>query len=179
MLDMTVQTDTRLMRIGEVSRLSGLPVRRVHYYEDRGLLQPAARTGAGYRLYGEEELARLKFVERAKLLGLTLEQIRELVSLASGCNKGEIVPELKDLLADKLDETERRMRELAAFRENLLYYQSQLAATEPKELCGDGASFCGCLDGVDPVNDTRNDTGSGDENFTPVQSRGGKHGDSH
>jgi DNA-binding transcriptional MerR regulator len=171
------------MRIGELSQLSGLPVRRIHYYEDRGLLQPAARTEAGYRLYGEEELARLKFVERAKLLGLTLEQIRELVSLASDCNKGEIVPDLKDLLADKLDETERRMHELAAFKENLLYYQSQLTDTEPEELCGDRASFCGCLDSVDPVNntrnDTRNDTESGNERLTPVQSRGGEHGDSH
>lgn len=138
----------KLMQIGEVSRLSGLPVRTVHYYEDRGLLEPDSRTGAGYRLYGQEELARLRFISRAKLLGLTLEETRKLVSLAAGCNRGEIVPDLEETLREKLRETERKMEELAAFKENLLYYQRRLTETEPEELCGEEASFCGCVDAV-------------------------------
>lgn len=138
----------KLMQIGEVSRLSGLPVRTVHYYEDRGLLEPASRTEAGYRLYGQEELARLRFITRAKLLGLTLEETRKMVGLAAGCNRGEIVPDLEETLQEKLRETERRMEELAAFKENLLYYQRRLTETEPEELCGEEASFCGCVDAV-------------------------------
>ena len=138
----------RLMRIGEVARLSGLPVRTVHYYEDRGLLEPASRTEAGYRLYGDEELAQLRFVDRAKLLGLTLEEIRPLVGLAAGCNNGEVVPVLERLLEEKLVETERRMAELAAFKENLLYYQRRITGSTPEELCGEKTSFCGCVDRV-------------------------------
>lgn len=138
----------KLMQIGEVSRLSGLPVRTVHYYEDRGLLEPASRTEAGYRLYGREELARLRFISRAKLLGLTLEETRKLVSLAAGCNRGEIVTDLEETVREKLLETERKMEELAAFKENLLYYQRRLTETGPEELCGEEASFCGCVDAV-------------------------------
>jgi MerR family copper efflux transcriptional regulator len=145
---MLERTQMKLMQIGEVSRLSGLPVRTVHYYEERGLLEPAARTEAGYRLYGQEELARLRFINRAKLLGLTLEETRKLVSLAAGCNRGEIVSDLEDILEDKLQETERRMSALAAFKENLLYYQKRLSETEPEELCGEETSFCGCVDAV-------------------------------
>ncbi|WP_053057853.1 MerR family transcriptional regulator [Rubrobacter aplysinae] len=138
----------KLMQIGEVSRLSGLPVRTVHYYEDRGLLEPASHTEAGYRLYGREELAQLRFISRAKLLGLTLEETRKLVALAEGCNRGEIVPDLEETLREKLRETERKMEELSAFKENLLYYERQLSETGPAELCGEEASFCGCVDAV-------------------------------
>lgn len=138
----------QLMKIGEAARLSGVAVRTVHYYEGRGLLEPAARTDAGYRLYGQEEVAQLRFIQRAKLLGLTLEEIRGLVSAAAGCNRGEIIPHLQKLLQEKVEETERRMEELGAFRENLLYYQRRISGTDPERSCGAEASFCGCLESV-------------------------------
>lgn len=137
-----------LIKVGEVARLTGLPVRTIHYYEQRGLLEPAARSEAGYRLYGVEEVARLKFINRAKLLGLTLEEIRELVSLAAECNRGEIMPRLEEILEEKLDETERKMAELSAFKENLLYYRYRLSENEPTESCSVEASFCGCIETV-------------------------------
>ncbi len=90
----TKRAGERLLTVGEVARLTGLSVKALHHYEEKGLVPPAERTEAGYRLYGEEEVARLEFVKRAKLLGLTLEEVRELVSLAAGCNKGELVPTL-------------------------------------------------------------------------------------
>ncbi len=55
--------------MGEAARLTGLSAKTLHHYEEQGLAEPAGRTGTGYRLYGEEEMARLMFVERAKLLG--------------------------------------------------------------------------------------------------------------
>jgi MerR family copper efflux transcriptional regulator len=139
------------LTIGEVAALTGLPVKRIHYYERRGLLEPPPRNEAGYRLYGAEEVARLEFVMRAKLLGLTLEEIRELVSLAVGCNEGEIVPRLEELLDAKLEETERKIAELSAFRENLIYYRrraEELREGIPVESTCEEASFCGCLDVV-------------------------------
>ena len=140
--------EERLLKVGEVARLTGLSVKTLHHYEEQGLAKPAGRTEAGYRLYGEEEVARLKFIKRAKLLGLTLEEIKELVSLAAECNEGEIIPSLRDILEVQLQNTERRMKELATFRENLLYYKRRLFEDEPGQACKAHTSFCGCLEAV-------------------------------
>ncbi len=143
--------DAQMLKIGELARLTGLPVKRIHYYERRGLLEPASRSEAGYRLYGLEEAARVEFIKRAKLLGLTLEEIRELVELAARCNEGEILPHLGAVLDDKLRATERKMVELAAFRDNLLFYReraAELGASAPVERTCEDVSFCGCLEAV-------------------------------
>lgn len=140
------RVEERLLKVGEVARLTGLSVKTLHHYEKQGLAKPAGRTETGYRLYGEEEMARLKFIKRAKLLRLTLEEIRELVSLAAGCNEGEIVPSLKDILEIQLDKTERSMKELATFREGLLYYKRRLFEDDPGRACKAQTSFCGCLE---------------------------------
>src|SRR5215204_2215861 len=97
------------------------------------------------------EVARLRFIQRAKLLGLTLEEIRELVGLAARCNEGEIDPRLEEVLAAKLQETERKIEELSAFRKNLLYYRRRaedLRDAMPVESTCEDVSFCGCLDAV-------------------------------
>jgi DNA-binding transcriptional MerR regulator len=104
--------EDRQLKIGELARQTGLSIKAIRYYEQRGLLEQPPRTEAGYRLYGPEEVARLQFVQRAKLLGLTLEEIRELVELAARCNEGEIVPHLEEVLRAKLEETERKIAEL-------------------------------------------------------------------
>ena len=126
-----------------------MPEKRIRYYEERGLLEPAARTASGYRVYGEEEAARLRFIQRAKLLGLSLEEVRELVTLAERCNKGEIVPRLGEILEAKLEDVERKMRELAAFRDNLLYYREQVSGSLPVDQDSlENSSFRGCLEAV-------------------------------
>jgi len=142
---------TQAFKIGEIARLSGLSVKTVRYYERRGLLEQPSRTEGGYRLYGQEEVARIRFIQRAKLLGLTLEEIRELVELAARCNEGEIVPRLEEVLEAKLEETERKMAELAALRQNLLYYRERAEALKdcvPTNRYCEDVSFCGCLEAV-------------------------------
>jgi hypothetical protein len=84
-------------------------------------------------------------------LGLTLEEIAELVNLAAECNRGEILPRLEEVLEEKLRVTERKIAELSAFKESLRYYRERAA-----ELSGDvlidqtceDVSFCGCLEAV-------------------------------
>jgi DNA-binding transcriptional MerR regulator len=147
---MEIAKDRRL-KIGELARQTGLSIKTIRYYEHRGLLEKPPRTEGGYRLYGPEEIARLRFVQRAKLLGLTLEEIRELVGLAARCNEGEIVPRLEEVLETKLEETERKMAELAAFRQNLLYYRERaedLKDCMPTDRYCEDVSFCGCLEAV-------------------------------
>jgi MerR family transcriptional regulator, mercuric resistance operon regulatory protein len=114
---MEIAEDRRL-KIGELARQTGLSIKTIRYYESRGLLEQPPRTQGGHRLYGPEEVARVRFIQRAKLLGLTLEEIRELVGLAVRCNEGEILPRLDEVLEAKLKETERKMVELSAFRQN-------------------------------------------------------------
>jgi hypothetical protein len=84
--------------------------------------------------------------------GLTLEEIRELVELAARCNEGELVPRLEEVLEAKLEETERKMAELTAFRQNLLYYRERASALSggvlPTERYCEDVSFCGCLEAV-------------------------------
>jgi len=67
------------LRIGELAARAGTSADTVRYYEKLGLLGAADRSDGGYRLYGLAELGRLQFIRRAKLLGLTLEEIRSLL----------------------------------------------------------------------------------------------------
>jgi DNA-binding transcriptional MerR regulator len=85
------------------------------------------------------------------MLGLTLEEIRELVALAARCNEGEIVPRLKEVLEAQLEKTERKMAELAAFQKNLLYYRERaqdLRDCVPTDRYCEDVSFCRCLEAV-------------------------------
>ena len=148
---MDLASDRRL-KIGDLARITGLSIKTIRYYEKRRLLEQPPRTEGGYRVYGPEEVARLRFVQRAKLLGLTLEEIRELVTLAARCNEGEIVPRLEEVLDAKLEETGLKMAELAAFRQNLLYYRTRASALSesvlPTDRYCEDVSFCGCLDAM-------------------------------
>ena len=66
--------------IGELSALSGVPVRRIRFYSDEGLLPPAARTAAAYRVYTGTDLARLDLICALRDAGLSLETIRKVLS---------------------------------------------------------------------------------------------------
>lgn len=66
----------KLLSVSQLARRTGVTVRTLHHYEACGLLRPAARSAAGYRLYGEAELRRLQHIVSLKALGLTLDTIR-------------------------------------------------------------------------------------------------------
>ena len=68
-----------ILQIGEIAKRAGVSVRTVRYYEERGLLPPAARTSGGVRLYGEAEVARLCVIRRLRTLGLSLDEIEGLL----------------------------------------------------------------------------------------------------
>lgn len=148
-----------VLKIGEVARLAGIPAKTLRYYEEVGLISPAGRTASGYRLYSWRELEQIEFVRRAKLMGLSLEQIRELVEAAEDGIPGAVLRNLEELLEIKLEETERQMEELRVFRESLLEYREQTAGAQDGDLCHCGErgenEFCGCVtaatEGVTPA----------------------------
>ncbi|MEX1169913.1 MAG: MerR family transcriptional regulator [Chloroflexota bacterium] len=77
---MTHTTETRLLRINEVAAEAGLTTRAIRYYEEIGLLEPAARSGGDYRLYDQSDLERLLFIRSLRDdAGFSLAQIRQLL----------------------------------------------------------------------------------------------------
>ncbi len=74
-----MNTAKRLYRTREFAELAGVTVRTLHYYDRLGLLKPSGRTDAGYRFYGEEELARLQQIVTLKFIGLPLAHIKDLL----------------------------------------------------------------------------------------------------
>jgi Cu(I)-responsive transcriptional regulator len=70
------------MKIGEIAAATATKVETVRFYEKAGLLPPPARTAGNYRSYGTSHLQRLSFIRRARQLGISLDDVRELLALA-------------------------------------------------------------------------------------------------
>jgi DNA-binding transcriptional MerR regulator len=105
------------LKIGQLAEASGLTVKTIRYYELHGLLDRPRRTPSGYRLYGQEDVERLEFIKKAKRLGLSLEEVREIFVLH---RRGEApCIHVLGLLDQKLEYLDRLVRELLAFREDL------------------------------------------------------------
>ena len=100
----------RLMNIGNASRESGVSVKMVRHYESIGILPKAARTEGNYRLYGPNELHTLRFIKRARDLGFSMEDIRELVGLWQ--NKSRRSASVKKIVGTHVDGLKRKIAEL-------------------------------------------------------------------
>lgn len=126
-----------------------MPAKTLRYYEDLGLISPSRQEGSGYRVFGWRELEQVEFVRRAKLMGLSLEQIRTLVEVAEEGAQSGVLHRLEVMLDEKLEETERNLEELRAFRESLLEYRNRVSAVEEEKLCRCAerreSEFCGCV----------------------------------
>lgn len=105
------------MKIGEIARRVGIPIDTVRYYERGGLLPPPARRASGYRDYDDGDIPRLRFILRAKALGFTLVEIRELLDLSD--EHAGNVGDLKLAVQAKLADIESRMAQLAKIHDAL------------------------------------------------------------
>lgn len=123
------------LTIGEAARRSGVPVRSIRFYEADGLLPPARRTEAGYRLYGRNDVRRLRLIRRARLLGVPLPRVKELVTRAFASECATYADDLLDFVASQRAEIMRRITELEALRDGL----DQLAC-HVHEACGRAAA---------------------------------------
>jgi DNA-binding transcriptional MerR regulator len=130
-----------LLTVADVGRRTGLSRKALRLYEELGLVEPAGRTDAGYRLYDDESLRRIELVNRAKVLGLTLHEAGEFLHVAEGCC-GDNHPELATLVESKLSETSRRIEELRTLRETLQSVLDRLASTQGQHRCEE--TLCTC-----------------------------------
>ena len=105
------------MNIGEAARASGVSAKMIRYYEETGLIPAAARTDSGYRAYTPADVHRLQFVRRARDLGLTLDQVRELLRLAD--ERGRSCDAVDRVAREHLGEVERKIADLEALRREL------------------------------------------------------------
>ena len=107
----------RLLTIGELATRAGLTPDTLRYYERLGLLPSVPRTGSGYRLYHPTTAERLAFIGKAKALGLTLDEVREVLRVAAaGTPPCEHV---RAALSRRLREVGARIAELEALRSTL------------------------------------------------------------
>jgi DNA-binding transcriptional MerR regulator len=116
------------MSIREVCARSGLSARTVRYYEELGLLPGVRRRSAGRRVYGADELERLRFITRLKALGLSLEEIGDLNAVyAIGGSTKAMLRRLDELLARRLEELDARIGELGSLRDQIRKYRDHVA----------------------------------------------------
>ncbi len=128
--------------IGEMAERSGFSASALRYYEGIGLVEPATRTDAGYRIYDDHTLARLAFIARAKQLGCSLEEITDLVTIWDGDRCGPVQRRFHELITNKLRAAGRQVVELSAFATQLQTAAEQLSGEPVDGPCGDG---CACV----------------------------------
>ena len=122
-------------RISQLAEHCGVPATTLRFYEDAGLL-PAERTPSGYRVYGEDAVERLGFISSAKLLGLALEEIRELLDVREEGVCAALRTRMVPLVAGRIAETAGRIVELSAFSAHLAAVHADLSGPAPEGGCG-------------------------------------------
>ncbi len=112
------------MNIGNVSALSGLPVKTIRYYEDIGLVSPL-RDSNGYRAFRDKELHKLAFLGRARSLGFTIEDCRALIALYDDETRASA--DVKRIANEHLEQIETKIAGLEAMRDTLSHLIDECA----------------------------------------------------
>lgn len=104
------------MNIGDAALRSGLPAKTIRYYEEIGLLRPG-RSENGYRDYGDADIHKLRFLQRSRGLGFSVEECRQLLALYE--DRGRASADVRQIAGAKLSEIDRKIRELTQLRQTL------------------------------------------------------------
>jgi Cu(I)-responsive transcriptional regulator len=105
------------MNIGQAAANGGVSAKMIRHYESIGLINPARRTDAGYRVYGEKDVHTLRFIRQARSLGFSITQIRELLSLWQ--NQRRSSNKVKELALNHIHDMEERISELQQLKQVL------------------------------------------------------------
>ncbi|MEX6506338.1 Cu(I)-responsive transcriptional regulator [Jiella sp. M17.18] len=110
------------MNIGEASRLSGLPPKTIRYYEEVGLVKPA-RANNGYRNYRERDVHMLRFLQRSRSLGFSIDEARRLLALYENANRKS--EDVKQVASRRMAEIDRKIAELESLKRALVELTEQ------------------------------------------------------
>lgn len=105
------------MNIGTVAKTTGIEAKTIRYYESVGLLAAPPRSQANYRIYGERDVATLRFIQRARHLGFSVKEVGDLVALWRDRQRASA--DVRALASAHLDKIERKLAELEAMRATL------------------------------------------------------------
>ena len=126
-----VMSVTREMTIGQAAKSSAVSAKMIRHYESIGLLPKAQRTGSGYRLYDENDVHTLRFIQRARSLGFPLETIRALLALWR--NRRRSSAQVKELALHHVEDLERKIAEMQAMARTLRHLAQHCHGDERPE----------------------------------------------
>ncbi len=130
------------LRIGQVAQRAAVGVETLRFYETRGLVRPAGRTGAGYRYYDATIFERLEFIRKSQAVGFSLDEIARIIDEAGRGKKP--CKEVRRLVAERLEALDRKLTELKRYRREL---RRTLDAWEQE---GErGGEICGLIESLD------------------------------
>lgn len=134
------------MTVGTAAKAAGVSAKAVRIWEAKGLLPPAERTEAGYRLFTDHDLGVLRFIRQAKTLGLTLAEIRDILDLqrdgAAPCTR------VTELLDTRIAEIDRTLADLRALRRSLATARSSARESQRR---GEAAVVCRIIETTRPT----------------------------
>jgi DNA-binding transcriptional MerR regulator len=130
------------VRISQLADSAGVPTSTVRYYERVGLMTVPARTASGYRDYADDAAARLRFITRARRMGLSCDQITALIPVWAGTNCGAAKEWVGRLVDDKQAEIAERIAELQQFSAQLDAVRAALADEPPLAACRNDLTCC-------------------------------------
>jgi DNA-binding transcriptional MerR regulator len=135
----TAARATAELTVGQLAQLADMSPDGVRFYERRGLLAPARRTSAGYRLFDPSAIDRLDFIRKAQALGLSLDQVGEVLRAATG--GAAPCEHVRAALETHLRKVDARLRDLRALRATLAD-----ALRHSTEVSKQGSCICGIIE---------------------------------
>ena len=138
--------------IGELSDRVEVSAHTIRYYERLRLLEPSKRTGSGYRIYGREDEERLRFIQKAKRFGLSLDEIKQLITIRT---KGTPpCASLKTMVKQHLDDLDCQIAEAISLRQELASRYEEIDKSLPdeytpatEEICQ--GKICGLIESIE------------------------------
>jgi DNA-binding transcriptional MerR regulator len=110
---------SRTYRIGEIAQQTGVSVETLRFYEKRRLLSAPPRTQGGFRLYTDDAVQQVRFIKQAQSLGLTLDDVQQLLTGRQRRPQVASCRRVRDLLTRRIEDIDARIKELREFRRTL------------------------------------------------------------
>lgn len=138
-------------KIGELAKLTDCQVVTIRYYEKEGLLEVPVRTEGGYRLYGDEDVERLKFIRHCRAHGMSLGEIKILLGLRGAPDRD--CSAVENLVDRHINEIDRQINSLERLKSQLVRLRGKCPHSGAVSSCGiikgqADLEGCGCRDGL-------------------------------
>ena len=151
---------TSQFTIGQLAELTQVPTQTIRFYEQSGILPTPRRSNSNYRLYSETDVRRLELIRRARLLDMTLPEVRELVEQASSATCNDFQGRFLEVVQGKLEELDGRIMDLQHLKGDLQRLEAHLTEAREEEVADHtmlecSPQTCSCLGAARADNDQR------------------------